>query len=86
MTGLCGQNDHQRLGGKREAAAHRAYGQQQLIEGWTVVRLGFQGKLDSERAGQELALPQTQSNFCLCLPRTVQEVREILLMMPLPVP
>lgn len=37
----------------------------------------------AERAGQELELPQTQaqSNFCFCLPRIVQEVREILLVM-----
>lgn len=37
------------------------------------------------QAGQGLELPQTQSNFCFCLPRIVQEVRGILLVMLLPV-
>lgn len=35
----------------------------------------------AERAGQERELPQTQSDFCFCLPRIVQEVRGILLVM-----
>ncbi|XP_031217918.1 zinc transporter ZIP2 isoform X2 [Mastomys coucha] len=35
----------------------------------------------AERSGQERELPQTQSDFCFCLPRIVQEVRGILLVM-----
>lgn len=87
MTGLNdNQNDYQKLGaieGKPRAQRVRgtaAVGQKSgRWSGWV-----SKESLIAERAGQELAQPQTQSNLCFCLPRIVQGVRETLLRMLLP--
>jgi hypothetical protein len=44
-------------------------------------QIGFKKSSTAERAGQEARLLYPLSNFCFCLPRTVQKEREILLMM-----